>query len=58
MIENRKLKWKRFIVQVHNTYYLSLPQEYVQSMKIGKDVEIDIELNTDGSLTLTPKEAN
>jgi antitoxin component of MazEF toxin-antitoxin module len=56
-MESKKLIWKRYIVRVHNTFYLSLPPAYVQSMQLDKDDEIDVQLNQDGSLTLVPKEA-
>ena len=56
-MESKKLTWKRYIVRVHNTFYLSLPPAYVQSMQLNKDDEIDVQLNQDGSLTLVPKEA-
>ncbi len=56
MTEEKKLKWKRYIIRVHKTFYLSLPREYIEGMKLNKDDEIDIILNADGSLTLVPKE--
>ena len=56
-MESKKLIWKRYIVRVHNTFYLSLTPAYVQSMQLDKDDEIDVQLNQDGSLTLVPKEA-
>ena len=55
-MESKKLTWKRYIVRVHNTFYISLPQAYAESMQLDKDVEIDLQLNQDGTLTLIPKE--
>ncbi|MCL5874254.1 MAG: hypothetical protein M1161_02810 [Candidatus Thermoplasmatota archaeon] len=55
-MESKKLKWKRYIVRVHNTFYLSLPQAYIESMQLDRDDEISLELNSNGSLTLMPTE--
>jgi antitoxin component of MazEF toxin-antitoxin module len=58
MNETKQITWKRFIIKLHNTFYVSLPKEYIEGMNLDKDVEVDLKFNTDGSLTLIPMEAD
>ncbi len=51
------ITWKRWIVKIHTSFYIGIPREYAELMKLDRDVEVNLEFNQDGSLTLRPVEA-
>lgn len=48
------LRWEGYIVKNGASFYVLLPIAWIRSLALDKDDKVDIELNSDGTLTLRP----